>query len=310
MTQKVKQNGVSPVPRLAVPTGDAPSRAFLMNLAFAEIIGFALEVTPDLARQWLRTNEGNRPVRRNHVGTLSAAINAGHWKLTHQGIAFSEHGRLIDGQHRLEAIIASGKPADLAVYIELDDNMFGVLDRGIRRNHADDLRMDRRMVDPCSWIARMLHGGDTVPPSTHDVADLLDLYQRESAMVHEAAPGRGKGRAPAGFKAALMVRLHDATPHQCALLLTQMRALYTLDFAALDDTAQALYRRLDNLRSSSGGVLLEHGAIAWIGFNPRERNLKKVIVRDVATELAEMRTAVERHKRNQAESSVALARLS
>jgi hypothetical protein len=310
MTRMVKQNDSSPVPKIIVPTGDAPSLAFLANLAFAEIHGFAVEVTPDLARQWLRTNEGNRPLRRNHVGTLSAAMNAGHWKLTHQGIAFSEHGRLIDGQHRLEAIIASGKPADLVVYIDLDDDMFGALDRGIRRNHADDLRKDRRLVDPCSWIARMLHGADTVPPNTHEVADILDLYQKEAATVHETIPGRGKGRTPAGFKAALMVRLHDATSHQRTLLLTQARALYTLDLTALDDTAQALYRRLANLRGSGGGVLEEHGAIAWIGFNPRERNLKKVIVRDVATELEEMRAAVDRHKRDRAERRVAPARLS
>ena len=41
----------------------------------------------------------------NHLATL---IKNGEFTLTHQGIAFDEDGNLIDGQHRLHAIIKAG----------------------------------------------------------------------------------------------------------------------------------------------------------------------------------------------------------
>ena len=59
---------------------------------------------PELGR-----NQQNRAVNKTQVRRLAEAMTRGHWRLTHQGIAFDRDDVLIDGQHRLAAIATSGK---------------------------------------------------------------------------------------------------------------------------------------------------------------------------------------------------------
>jgi len=64
-------------------------------------------VTPQMAQDWLQSNENNRRVQQERVKLYAAAMARGGWHFTHQGIAFYEDGRLADGQHRLLAIVLS-----------------------------------------------------------------------------------------------------------------------------------------------------------------------------------------------------------
>ena len=66
-----------------------------------------MEVGPDLAARWLDGNTHNRPLKQTLVDRFVRDMQAGRWRLTHQGIAFDADGMLIDGQHRLWAIVIS-----------------------------------------------------------------------------------------------------------------------------------------------------------------------------------------------------------
>lgn len=50
----------------------------------------------------------NRPVSAHHVSALAAAMAAGEWRCTHQGILIGANGAIVDGQHRLIAVVRSG----------------------------------------------------------------------------------------------------------------------------------------------------------------------------------------------------------
>lgn len=65
-------------------------------------------ITPDMAREYLALNKCNRPLSKPHVDMLRREMVDGKFYHTHQGIAFDATGYLIDGQHRLSAIVASG----------------------------------------------------------------------------------------------------------------------------------------------------------------------------------------------------------
>lgn len=68
-----------------------------------------VDVTPAIAEKWLAKNhEDNRAVVWHRVEAFANDMRAGAWKLTHQGVAFDEEGRLIDGQHRLQAVVHAG----------------------------------------------------------------------------------------------------------------------------------------------------------------------------------------------------------
>ena len=98
-------------------------------------------VTPELAQEWLLTNTLNRPLSKGTVTQLARAIERGEWKLTHQGIAFDEQGRLVDGQHRLKAVVKAGTSVDMLVAHGVPRSAFTVMDTGRKRTGRDALAL-------------------------------------------------------------------------------------------------------------------------------------------------------------------------
>jgi hypothetical protein len=72
-----------------------------------------------MASEWLSKNTHNRRIRVSWVKELTRRILCGLWELTNQGIAFDPHGLLVDGQHRLLAIVASGKTVPVWVFTDV-----------------------------------------------------------------------------------------------------------------------------------------------------------------------------------------------
>jgi hypothetical protein len=62
--------------------------------------------------------------------------------VTHQGIAFDTNQALVDGQHRLAAIIEADLPVQMTVFSDVEPDTFDVLDTGKRRNVADVLAIE------------------------------------------------------------------------------------------------------------------------------------------------------------------------
>lgn len=113
-----------------------------------------VSVTADIAREYLskeKTPEaGVKGTNRKHgartVAEYAAAMLRGEWELTHQGIGFNKRGELVDGGHRLRAIIlASQTKPDIAIKLAvttgLSDTAMVTMDIGRRRVPADFLRM-------------------------------------------------------------------------------------------------------------------------------------------------------------------------
>ena len=64
-----------------------------------------LTITPNEASKYLANNPANRKINESVVRAMAEDMKAGRWMQTHQGIAISKTGRLLDGQHRLSAVI-------------------------------------------------------------------------------------------------------------------------------------------------------------------------------------------------------------
>lgn len=98
-------------------------------------------ITPQLAAEWLGMNvEINRSVRNAKVASIARDIKNGAWRITHQAIAFDWEGKLIDGQHRLRAIVKSEIPTKVWVFRGLDPHCFTVIDSGCARTASDALK--------------------------------------------------------------------------------------------------------------------------------------------------------------------------
>jgi hypothetical protein len=99
-------------------------------------------ITPVRAAEWLEANTTNRPLSRPVVRSFAEAMRRGDWLVTHQGVAFDVNGVLVDGQHRLAAIIEADQPVEMTVFTDVPEGTFDVLDTGKRRNAADVLAIE------------------------------------------------------------------------------------------------------------------------------------------------------------------------
>jgi len=99
-------------------------------------------IGPDEAREMLETVGTNRKVVQRHVERLAAAIRAGNWiEEAGDPIRFSRDGQLIDGQHRLWAVVESGETLSFVVIRGLPLEVIDVLDSGRNRTLADVLHL-------------------------------------------------------------------------------------------------------------------------------------------------------------------------
>lgn len=96
-------------------------------------------ITPEIAKSWLALNKHNRPLNATTVKTYAGAMRRGEWVLNGEPIIFSTEGRLLSGQHRLHACIASGASFHSLVVRGIKPTAFSTMDQTRRRTAADVL---------------------------------------------------------------------------------------------------------------------------------------------------------------------------
>lgn len=100
-----------------------------------------VDVTPELAHEWLGRNTHNRNLRSRTVSAYASDMANGVWRQTGDGIRFSRDGVLLDGQHRLAAVVESGATIRTVVVRGLDVAVQNDMDSGIIRKFADVLAL-------------------------------------------------------------------------------------------------------------------------------------------------------------------------
>lgn len=99
-------------------------------------------ITPDVAAEMLRLNTANRPLRRDWVSGIAAAMQRGAWKFNGDAIRITSSNVLADGQHRLAAVVKTGLPMRAVVVLGLDPTAFPTIDTGAKRTAANMLAVN------------------------------------------------------------------------------------------------------------------------------------------------------------------------
>lgn len=89
-------------------------------------------ITPEMAREYLFSQGTNRNINSTRVSDYVLRMSRGEWKIG-QPIIFDENDCLIDGQHRLKAVIKYGKPVEFATMKGVPNDSKTVIDIGQRR---------------------------------------------------------------------------------------------------------------------------------------------------------------------------------
>lgn len=161
-------------------------------------------------------NKDNRQLGDRIVTRYGNDMTAGRWRTTHQAIAVGPDGRMVDGQHRLEAIIRTGVPVEMILAIYRDEKtaelarqcvdtgrarrcgdaleIAGVVKRGLGKRVASIVAALAAISEPDKW------GG-------HTTADLRARYDLERPALDFAAT-----LAPRTFGAPLAASFAYAFP--------------------------------------------------------------------------------------------------
>ena len=112
-----------------------------------------VEITPERAKQYLEKNTRNRTLRESKVAAYSRDMKNGDWMFTHQGIAFNCDGTLLDGQHRLAAIVDSGKTQRMLVTTGIQTDSQLVMDGHAKRTPGDAIGLARGEKITSTFVA-------------------------------------------------------------------------------------------------------------------------------------------------------------
>lgn len=99
-------------------------------------------VTPDVAKNYLSYNTKNRKESLRNVKFLSEQMEKGLFLENGESIVFDNNNNLTDGQHRLMAIIKSGKSYHIPIVRGVKSNAMATYDTGKNRSSADVLGLN------------------------------------------------------------------------------------------------------------------------------------------------------------------------
>lgn len=184
--------------------------------ALDRMISVWVEVTPTMAARWLKSNFRNRPVAEDVVKAYARDMATQRWMPTHQGIAFNEQDQLIDGQHRLHAIIKCGLTVRMMVTFGLPVQIAGTemttmdcVDRGRTRTVADQLKIQHGfkqgtvIASVTASLAFLCVGERVRRLSVGQTLDIYRLFQPAMEWIL-AARSKEAGLKSAGVLAAFV----------------------------------------------------------------------------------------------------------
>ena len=144
-----------------------------------------------------------RRVSEQLIDSYARAMRAGQWGTTHQGIAIDSNGLLVDGQHRLMAIVRSGATIKTMITRGLPANGEGtthgvkvidMIDRGKVRGVGQQLQMRHGILDANYYAAMcrtiLMLGANalkvtTLPVDVGQCLRVIDMYGTELRDAHQ-----------------------------------------------------------------------------------------------------------------------------
>lgn len=143
-------------------------------------------MTPKRAQDILVScNTNNRDVRSDHVNFLASLIESGRWFITHQGIAFDKNGRLVDGQHRLMAIVKSNMRVPILVTNNLEEESYNYIDIGNKRNQCDIYKIKKSLSAFITSLTKPYLTGNVRKWNDKQIKNII----KKTAPIHETLVG-------------------------------------------------------------------------------------------------------------------------
>ena len=226
-----------------------------------------LDVTPELAESWLSRPARNRNVRSVAVQAYARDMRSGNWLLNGETVKLSTSGRLLDGQHRLSAVLAADVTVPMIVVRNVPEAAMPTVDAGAKRTYSDALKIQgeentgvlaavTRRALMWSRGARTNTGRET--PTALEMNAFLETHPELRTSAEVAAKLASRALLPASIFGLCHWLFSDLDPDDAEWFLHR---LADGDGLAADDPIAALRNRIVKMRVG-GGRVAETDALA------------------------------------------------
>lgn len=156
-----------------------------------------MTISPALAEEWLKKNTFNRRISPQSVSKYASDMVSGKWTLNHQGIAFDDKGVLVDGQHRLHAIISACVSVDMMVTwgasrIGVDELRVRSTQDVIAFGELSDW-LSNRSIQVAKAMIEISSGSRAVATSTSSVVDFAERNKDAIQFIDSTYTDKSKG---------------------------------------------------------------------------------------------------------------------
>jgi len=249
-------------------------------------------VTPKMAREWLKQNVNNRPLRTGVVAGFKSAYDRGEWKVTHQGIAFGESGKLLDGQHRLTFIAELPEATSVAVNVTTgqNDDTFDAIDQGFKRTISDIHSVSADLVAVGRFFGRIMDSAGYKNALTPQyIKPFIDWVAPEYEMLLSFSPKYTRMWATAPVRSAAIYNLKTGKDKNFVRLAYD--SLVHLNVSAMPPAVRVLAQQ-----HMSGRIVSARSfdlfCRAQKAFDPANADLTRIVIKDTAHQVAETRAFV------------------
>ena len=143
-----------------------------------------VEIPPDLAKSIMAHNNiSNRNISLRNVEHLAAQIRNGSWYENPQPVVFSVCGRLLNGQHRLQAIVQANMPVKMAIVLDADPSTYEVMDTGNKRSLADVASMHRETAACVRLLVEIAEDKRTSVAEAKQYAKHVQYAERDGGIL-------------------------------------------------------------------------------------------------------------------------------
>lgn len=145
-------------------------------------------ITPEVAKDMLKNNiANNRPILYKTVQLYKNQMLNGNWINNHPGTySINREGKLLDGQHRLSAIIESGM-SFYAYIAEVDTSVMPTIDEGRKRTAGNAAQVigipNANCVVASIRIYQSLINNNVQKIITYSNLDIIDAYHKDKQRI-------------------------------------------------------------------------------------------------------------------------------
>ena len=220
-----------------------------------------VSVTPEMARLWTEGHNNYRKLSKVAVTRYQRIMDNGLWSLS-QPLIFDENGLMIDGDHRMNAVMGHGKPVDFVVLYGYNPKSSITFDNGRSRTGADALAHEFPEMLKSSRVQSIVRACEGGLSSTGAQwmrlmnTEFIVAYNKWKPCVDIFLPiSTGKGYDVRSAIVAAFCRALNKNPDWEELLLTGLTAYAELKFTEQLEPFRLLRKAADNLKGQGSSAI-------------------------------------------------------